>query len=673
MSELISACPFIVSNFGEPAIITQQDEYIVLCNKNKTIYLFKSKTLLDSIPSVSNAIVQNNVSTQICIRIFSSPLIIATNGSPQIVLYRNKKFEITRIPIFVMAKFCAILSENIFLVSDLHSVYYFDLSINKCRLCFTTNNEILSLEYFQGKTYVFTSKSFEILSKDESKISIQMNFSSIKMIKHSHDFKSFIIFNGLDLNKFAVSESNIICNPKSIVLPENLIDYAILDSFIIGLFSESNNKKMFLRIYDFNFKGWSHEIDVPPISLLYGSDEFALAACPHYILFLNNSPDVVNLMSENTSLQKAIASFNENDIKKFSMLTLLYGFEPLATGILNKTSLSETIINLILDELWKRKFFDKWGIFALKWLKSVKGQHNINKIIEIMKTQNFKTESCLLFAKMLEKNSDYLNAFIIYLKNHQIESIEKILQNIITKINPYITELLNLCSLMLKQNKTKYVKSIMKCIAEHPIELKPSEILSHLIFSWDLFVIYYESFKIPPRDVSNAYLKGLAIYNPGKLKEFLDMNYNYDLSLACNTLLKLNCINEYEYALKRKDSHKYLEFLVLRENWTELFSYLKNNKNEWPYVLKMMVFSRSYFLEFVKRIDILEISISDLLNEIPLECNAEFLIDGLKYISRMNSIKNESDRIYQEICIDDSNKVLSELVNDRNEEIIINL
>ncbi|OHT08769.1 hypothetical protein TRFO_22691 [Tritrichomonas foetus] len=668
-TSIINAHPFIVSNFGEPAIMANAGEYTAVCNTAKSVFLFRCTKIIASIPNAVNKTVQSRVSTQISIRLFSSPILIATNGSPQVVLFVDKSFYCVRIPIFTMAKFCAILGPKIFIVADSHSAYYWHLEQKKCQLCFTSDKEILALEHHQKKTFIFTTHSFEIISQNESALSLPMNFPTQARFCHSIDYSKFYVLSGLELTPLYISDQMDINRKQPIILPTRPLDFIVFDDSILALFNAKDGKKRFVRKYSLRTNDWSSPVDVPLVSTLTGCGRYGLAACPQYALALHNIPEIFDKIAENQPMIQVLQNFDNES--NFPVITLFYGLDALLSELQSHNVSSKVLVELVLDELWSREMFDEWGLIALEYPKYLKSQHSSDRIVELMKTRKFEEGSNIRFATILEASGDYWNAFIVYLKAYQIESVEAILQHVVTRIDPYLSDLIECCMIAIKSGRKEAAGNILKTLAQNPSVAKPEKIIPHLMFAWELLEMYYSGFSDPPQEVVDAYLNGLAIYQPKMLRDFLITNKKYDVSRACDSLLKLGCIDEYGYVLSRTNTKKFLEFLVIREDWDSLFKYLEKNKKEWPFVLEMLVFDKTYFVEFIRHFEMLGISMSELLSEIPKECEPQLLSDGFKYLASVIASRNESEEIVEGICAKESFHMFEELVLTRNAEMVI--
>lgn len=671
---IVNALPFIVSNFGDPVIISNLGEYTVLCNSDKKVFLFKSQELIDAIPNKSNPTIQTQVSKKISIRLFSSPVIIATNGSPQVVLYINNQFKCERIPVFTMAKYCTILSPTLFIVADQDSAYYWDISSNKCKLCFSSEKEIVSLDHYRGKTFIFTTNSFEILSTDSPSISLSFYCPPLSWIRHSLDFEQFYVLNGTEITPLSVTADKII-RKEAIQLEARPYDFSVFGDSLLVLFGAKEGRKRVVRRYYFETKTWSNSIDVPIITAMCTCGNFVLAACSQFTLVLHESSELFDKLNGNAQLLDLLLLKFE-DMKSFRIFLLFFGLDCLSNELSSHNVSSESLVHLVLDELWERELFDQWGLLALEWPKYLKSRHSSDRIIELQKTRKFDVNSNIRFAALLEASNDYWNAFLIYLSVKNVESVSTIMNNVIDRIEPYINDIIDLCSYALKSNKKESAMKMLHILATNQKIAKPEKIIPHLMFSWELLDMYYKGFdeKHPaPTDVANSYLNALAIYQPSKLHDFLCSNHNYDVARACDSLLKLGCLDEYGYLLAQTNVKNYLEFLVLREDWNTLFGFLEINKKEWPYVLQMMSFDRSYFIEFVKHFDMLNISLSEFISEIPKESEPTMLAEGFNVLTKIISSRNESEEIVEDICCNESFRLFEELLISRSEGMIIDV
>lgn len=674
-SPIINALPFIVSNFGDPVLISNAGEYTAICNSDKTVFLFKSQILVDSIPNDTNRTVQNLVSTKISIRLYSSPIMIATNGSPQVVLYINNQFKVERIPIFTMAKFCTILSSSLFIVADQHAAYYWNMETNKCQLCFTSEKEIVFLEHSQGKTYVFTTGSFDIISGDNPVLSISFYCPPQCWIRHSTDLNSFFILNNNEITPLIIDKNQIV-RKEIISLPNQPNDFVALGDSLIVLFSAKEGRKRVVRKYSLTTQLWSNVVDVPLITAMYSCGKFVLAACSQFTLVIHEFPVLFDKISAETPLiDLLLAKFDDAD--SFKVLTLFFGLDSLTSELSSHNATSRSLVELGLDELWQREMFDQWVLLALEYPKYLKSQHSSERIVELLKTRKFDANSNIQFAALLEASGDYWNAFLIYLRAKNVESVSAIMHRVIDHIEPHVNEVIDLCSFALKSNKRESASNMLQLLSSHPKIAKPEEIIPQLMFSWDLLDMYYNGFDMktnpPSQEVVNSYLNGLAIYQPSKLRDFLVTNKIYDASRACDSLLKLGRLDEYGYVLRRTNNKKYIEFLIIREDWATLFKHLEHNIKEWPYVLSMMAFESSYFVEFVKHFDMLNISLSEMLAQIPKNCDPSLLADGFSFLAKIINSRNESEEIVEEICSSESFRLFDELVNNRSDGIVVDL
>ena len=171
---MISAHPFIISNFSNPKVIKVCGEYALVLSQDNTIFLFQTQKLISKFSS-------NDQIQGISMKIFIKPFIVASCGMNKIIIYQNDKFDVKKIPIFLNVKFCSILSASIALVSDGNNVFYWNVMNDGVDLAFRTRSIIREMFTNQNTSFIFTSDCFYAFIDGNPYISLKINIDTITL------------------------------------------------------------------------------------------------------------------------------------------------------------------------------------------------------------------------------------------------------------------------------------------------------------------------------------------------------------------------------------------------------------------------------------------------------------------------------------------------------------
>jgi hypothetical protein len=259
---------------------------------------------------------------------------------------------------------------------------------------------------------------------------------------------------------------------------------------------------------------------------------------------------------------------------------------------------------------------------------------------------------------VLEAAGHFDEAFKLYLRAKNGERVSVLLPQVVNIAEAHLSDILELC----RTAKRETAAQILKVLGEHPESVRTDRLTEGLMFDWVLMDLFFTQLASPPPEVVDAYISVMAIYDRPSLQSFLDSRRDYHAHLVVEVLLKLGCLSEFGSLLRRYNIVKYLEFLVVNEDWAGLFGILKEQREKWPNVLKMMVWDRSYFLEFARHFGELGLSLSDVVAEIPPDCPAEELKEGFQYLAGVIAAANRSERILESLYRDEATNLFDDLM-----------
>jgi hypothetical protein len=241
----IACQPLIVHDFGDPTALANCSEYTAVAGSAKSLLIFRSSKLIALItPQTGPAKITSSI-TSISLRICRSPLLVGVNGSPQIALYRNSRFAVQRLPVFLLAKHASIMSSNVVVVADGHTAFFWDLGANKCTLCFTSNPEILGV-FVSTNTFIFTTAGFTILLSDRDQIVHNVPLPSNSFVRAAPDLSAFGVVSRASFVWIPVKGSKSI-QSRTIELPQPCRDFALSSQAVLVLLDCGPKKPPQLR------------------------------------------------------------------------------------------------------------------------------------------------------------------------------------------------------------------------------------------------------------------------------------------------------------------------------------------------------------------------------------------------------------------------------------------
>jgi hypothetical protein len=374
-----------------------------------------------------------------------------------------------------------------------------------------------------------------------------------------------------------------------------------------------------------------------------------------FTLFISDIPDVVSV------IQRV-----QDDTS--GVLLLFYGIDVLSSSPLGDRHIQ--LVRPILDEPWNWGLFDEWCNFALRFPTTLNGKQCLVRIQELLKNGDLTSRPLVQFATILEATGSPGEAFGLYPKARDGRGVLRLLPNSVAYAAGVLPELLGLCA---KCGNTEVTRSVMGVLSEHPQAVKPPQVVAALMFDWDLIEAYFHAFERPPTVVLNAYITTLVIYHRPKLQGFLDSCGNYDWKMVGDSLLKFGCLQEFASVLRRFDVRKYLEFLVIKEDWKTPFDVLQNNRALVPFVLKMMIFDETYFVEFVKHVPELELTMSDIVGKIPKDCPPGMLVDRFRCMASALAAKNTAEQLVDVICRSEAFDMFEECMRQKAQGVQVDL
>ena len=665
------AHPFVIQNFVSPYICDHDGEYIAIINKQQIIYLLENNSLVQDFP-----IKEKNFQpiTKMSLRAFQMPFLVCVNNTPNIVIIRNNSMQTIRLPIFLKASFCAILTNNTVAIGDKNHVFTWYVEENKCKLLFTSSVDILYIHAAFETIFVLTKEAFHVISKDAPQSSISLEIPEDSKCISSYDSTAFFIY-GKDKILPLLVENREITMRQHMTLPEKCIALSSIGRRgreLFGLFESNQQNKSILRRVVSGTSDWSHPIDVPPLSVMSSSISFAVAVGAQFVLVLHDIPQVFDSFSQpNSSIMGVIKEnqqMSETDL--FDALVLQFGLLQVAAKLQKgESEICLRLVSLVLEELWQRKLYPQWSSLALKWPEHLNTTQSSKYIMEASKIPG---TPIIPFAIILEKSGDYNNAFILYLKAKVGQSVVGLLNRCDGMIvQEHIPELCDMASDALKKNDRSIADGIILYFCTNDILINPEKVVPSLQFDWDLLDLYYKSFERPPPCAVNAYINGLATFRPHELMDFLKKNKNYDVNKTCDLLLRLGYLDEYGYILSKSSPEKYIEFLIFRQKWDLVFEEMRNNKALAHTVLQLVPYDTEYFKEFVQRLGSTDLTLSDILKELPQECPVQSLAEGFKILAQQTATNTETEIKAEEICHEEAYKVLQKRLNKRTKPKIV--
>lgn len=678
MNSKIGAHPFVISSIGEPISVLNAGEYTAIAKSDCSISIYKCQKLLSTFPSNATQQPLKSPSTCMRMRCFANPLLISTNGTSEIVLFNNQTFQKHILTTYLLATKCTILDSSTALICDDHTAFYYIINNNSCKFCFASRDKILEIYSISKYTFVFTTSTFKIIPRDGLPISITFKIPSNSIIRHSADLSAFYICFGKKIAHICFDGKNI--------KPKDTIDSSVQfrDFCVLGINGEyilthqysEENKKHFVQKYNVDKNEWSGMIDVPPISVMCGSLHYAFAVSPQFILVLHENQEVFQPFAiKIPSMQNSLNLIPEiNGSELFNVILLFYGLHLVAQALSNDNERLKAIVQVILEELWKREMFDQWASLAIQFQYEFEPHDLTDRIVELLRTVDLNSTPLVSFATILENNGHRNEALKLYLHAKDGESILLLLPSIIDQVDPYIKDIMDLCSLLIKSYINRsIVKEILNYFARNCYEINPSKVLQFIMLDFNLLELYYYQFEKPPVEVANAYFTAMVIYEPAKIDDFIKNTQLFDVNKASSTLLKLGCLKEYGKLQSIVSPSKYMEYLILNEDWIELFNFLQDHKSKWSVAFKQIVNQKEYFLEFIKRYPIIDLNITEIINKIPKDCLVSGLIDGFKYIPNLIHAHIESDLVTENICQEESFTMFNQLMKQKKYGTIIKL
>ena len=79
-----------------------------------------------------------------------------------------------------------------------------------------------------------------------------------------------------------------------------------------------------------------------------------------------------------------------------------------------------------------------------------------------------------------------------------------------------------------------------------------------------------------------------------------------------------------------------------------------------------MSFDKSDFLELIRHFDSLGITLTQLVNSIPKETPVDNLIEGFQLLSHIFTSQSYSEKLILDICSNESNEILKEIIDERS-------
>jgi hypothetical protein len=490
-----------------------------------------------------------------------------------------------------------------------------------------------------------------------------MPFDPTSFVRHSPDLTFAAVVSKSHFLWISITPGFTV-DCRTIGLPSACHDFAISQSAVIGLFDSGRGG--IRSVVKWNQREWEDPVDVPLVTHLCGGSRFWFAASHQYVLVLHELPDLFEFFASGVPPIRTLLGRTPADRQREmgGILPLFYGVEAIA----NAEGLDRFphLIAALLDELWAREMFGQWSALALRAPALLQSQQCALCIRELLTRCDIGPASLVSFAQILEATGDAAEAFKLYLKAKNGKGVADLLSAAVDCVNSQLSEVVELLMTLMKTGDRQCVIAILKGLSDHHVIVKPMGLIPRLMADWALVELYYQSFKQPPQSVVNAYVIALAIYRKGKLQEFLNTNREYDWKVVSESLLKLGCLSEYASLLQRFDIQKYFEFLVVSEDWSQLFESLMRNRRHWPFVMRMMLFDEDYFFEFSNHFNELGITLSEILAEIPSGCPVPILLRGFRYIATILSATTAAENIADGIYKKQAGDVFSKVMQQRN-------
>ena len=659
------AHPFVIHNFISPYICEHDGEFIAIINKQQVIYLIENNSLVQDFPVTETGF---QPITKVSLRTFQLPFLVCVNNTPNVVIIRNNSMQIIRLPIFLKATYCAVLSQNTVAIGDKNHIFTWYVEENKCKLLFTSSIDILYLHASNDTIFVLTKEAFHVISKDAPQSSISLQVPENAQCFASYDSTAFFIHGKQKIIPILVDNREITMR-QHMTIPENCLVLTAIGRRgreLFGMFSSNQQNKSILRRVVSGSSEWSLPIDVPPLSAMCGSNSFAIAVGAQFVLVLHDIPQVFDAFSNpRTTIMDVIRENQQmTEVDLFDALVLQYGLLQVAAKLQKgESELCSRLVSLVLEELWQRKLYPQWSSLALKWPEHLNTNQSSKYIMEASKISG---TPIIPFAIILEQSGDLNNSFILYLKAKVGDSVVLLLDKCDGMVvQEHITELCEMASDSLKKGQKQVAESIIRYFCTNDLLINPEKVVPSVQFDWDLLDLYYKTFERPPPCVVNAYISGLATYRPDELMKFLQNNKNYDTEKTCDLLLRLGYLDEYGYIISKKSPEKYVEFLIFRQKWDVLFDEIRQNKALAHTVLQLVPYDSEYFKEFVQRLGSIDMSLSDVLKELPQECPAQSLAEGFRILAQQTTANSEIESRAEEICHDEAYKVLQKRLDKR--------
>ena len=668
----VSAHPFLIQSFGQPTAVVTAGEFCAVANARREVFITRCQKIFCSLTDKDKNSKPSAPLTKLTLKLFAHPMLVGVSGSSEVTLCRNKEFQVVKLPCFLMAKSVAIVSSSLVIVCDSSTALFWDLSKNKCSLCFSSQTEILDVFVSTTGTLVLTSDGVNLIERNGNRTRISVNLTG-SFIRTNANMTRYLVLMPEQLCSIHLLEKEgVQC--AQLQVPPNCCDICVVGDDIVGLF-EPEPKKKVLRIEKSG--AWGDPVEVPGIDFLCGSSCFALAFSAQFTLILHQLPKLFDPFASSVPLfnDAMIRLKSESGFEVANVLLMFYGLDLMIAAVGTGNKDCEKIVDFVLNEVWNRGIFREWCNIAKKWPRYIKNQRSADRIIQLLNSKDVSLDHFALcpFAGILQATGHPQEAFDLYLRAKNGESVTSLLPAVIETVEERLTSLIDLCLDLLREGKSHLVTTILGILSYHSEIIKPETVIRSVMFSWDLIDIYYQSFDELPKVVANAYVNALAIYQPSELLSYLQLSTDYDIEVARDLLLKLGRIDEYEYLLSISNIPKYLELLVIREEWETLFKFLSIHRRHWTCVLRMMVYNSEYFLIFVQHLSDLRVTVSELVSEIPKECPAKLLARGFRYLADETAARHSAARLVQSICSEEAFAMFDQLLKTKTGGTVIEL
>ena len=668
MSE-VSAYPFLIQSFGSPTAVAVVGEYCAVANSKGEVFVTRRQKVCAALTEKAKL---SAPLTKISLKVLAHPMLIGVYGSSEVVLLRSGEFHVVKLPCFLLVKSVAVVSVNLAIVCDSNVAMFWDMAKNTCSLCFASQSEILDVYASSTRTLILTADSVNVISPDGTRTTVSANLNGC-FIRANSLMNRFVAVGEKVAFLISVDDNNeVVCT--NFPVPDGCCDMCAVGNNVVGLFDTRNHRKV-LRVRSGGT--WGNDVEVPGIDLLYGGPCFTLCFSAQFVLIIHQFPELFDpFASSLPSFQDVIQAFKaKNPYEVGNVLLMFYGLEWMVAAVATGNKDCELIVDFVLDELWKRSDFKEWLNMAKKWSKHVQNEHSAQRIVELLKSKdtNLDRSSLCPFAAILQSTGHLDEAFDLYLRAKDGKHVADLLPSVIEHVQTELPELIDLCLDLVMKNNSELASSILGTLSKNSRIIEPRTVLPYLMFSWELVDLYYQSFEELPTIVANAYVNALAIYQRSELLSYLRLSTDYDIAAASELLLKLGCIDEYEYLLSISNTSKYLELLVIREKWETLFKYLSIHKRQWPQVLKMMAFDSEYFVVFMQHLDTLGLKLSDIIPEIRKDCSPHILAPGFMDLANRTVARNCAETLVEAVCSDDAFAMFDQLIKSKTDGTVIEL